>query len=200
MPRAKKADARPPRGAGINDDPHGEPRHGDDPAAPASKAVAKRSIQSLHSEAEDDNPTHATNDTRICRTSWPTDPEARRRELVKVLPQAIREYFGNEAVIEHRLSLEDGEVKALASEQPALAAAISRAQAVLCALAEDCLAVSVTEERNSADARYLLERLYPDKYARKSVADKGNGRDYALPKDDPKSVLDSKTKPLSEVQ
>lgn len=200
MPRTSKAGARPPRGAGINDHPPGEPFAGHEPGAPGAEAAEKRSIQSLHSEAKDDNPTQAASDTRTCRTSWPTDQEARRRELVKVLPQAIREYFGNEAVIEYRLNLEDGEVKALAAEQPALKAALDRAQGVLCALAEDCLAISVTEERNSTDARFLLERLYPDKYARKTGADKGNGRDWTLPKDDPKSVLETKTKPHSEVQ
>ena len=191
---ADKAGARSPRGAGIND---GQGEY-DQPTPPASKAAKKRSIQSLHREAKDDNPTQAASDPRICRSSWPDDPAARRKSIVEVLPQAIRDYFGNEAVIEYRLSLEEGELAQIAAERPALAAALARAQAVLCALAEDCLAVSVAEDRNSTDARYLLERLYPEKYARKSVADKGNGRDYSVPKDDPQSVL--KAKPLSEVQ
>ena len=188
-------------GAGISNP--GEPvATGDDTGRPALKADTERSIQFLQSGAEDDNQTTAAKDPRICRLSWPADPQKRRAELVKILPQAIREYFGNETVIEHRLSLEEGELAAVAAEQPKVASALGKAKDLLCAIAEDCIAMSVAQDRSSADARYLLERLYPEKYGKKSTAGNGSGRFLDLPSaDGPKSVLDEiKPKPRSEVQ
>ncbi len=202
MPRAKKqAGAWPTSGAGNNDSGERDAFR-EDPGTPALQADGERSIQSLLSEAKDDNPEQAANDPRICRLSWPADPEKRRAALVKILPQAIREYFGNEAVIEYRLSLDEGELAAVALEQPQIAAAFKRAKYFLCAVAEDCLAVSVVKDQSDTSARYLLERLYPEKYGKKSTADKGNGRFLDLPSaDGPKSVLDGTTpKPHSEVQ
>lgn len=201
VPRSAKsqADARPLRGAGEGTIA-GEPTVGHDPAPPASKAAKKRSILPLSTGAKNDDHPQAENDPRICRSLWPENPKDRRRELVSILPQAIREYFGNEAVIEYRLCLQEGELSEVAAENPGIAASLAKAKDLLCALAEDCLAVSIVNDRSSTDARYLLERLYPEKYARKSVSEKPNGRSYDLPADGPKSVLDSKPKPHSEVQ
>jgi hypothetical protein len=190
------------RGTGINETSGERDAYRQDPDYPESQAADARSIQFLQSGARDDNPMQAAGDTRICRTSWPEDPLKRREAVDKVLPQAIREYFGNESVIEHRLSLEEGELSAISLEQPKIASALGKAKELLCALAEDCLAVAVVQDRSSTDARYLLERLYPEKYGRKGVSDKGNGRFLDLPSaEGPKSVLDGTTaKPRSEVQ
>lgn len=154
------------------------------------------SIQGADGADEDDIPQKANDDQRISRTKWPKDPEKRRIELARTLPQAIREYFGNVPVIAARFCLPETEVRAEIDADPTLAAQEKYHQAVADALLEDKLLYLALNGSSGTDCRFLLERRMPEKYAKKP-AQTAPKRMLDLPTTDPGSVLDA-AKPKSQ--
>lgn len=175
-------------------DEQGTPGH--DSGHSVSQSALTTSHPSPDFGAEGDLAKQDTADTRICRSSWPKDPDAKRAALAKILPQAAREYFGNTPVIAFRLNVDEDEIHDLAASDYEVARAFARAEDLLCALAEDRIAQSILGGGPSSDAKFFLERRYPEKYARKAGTSDSN-RNLDVPKKDLHSVLDG-PKPKAE--
>ena len=166
----------------------------DDPVPPRHLAT-NGLIQGDDLADEDSIPQKAADDQRISRTKWPKDPQKRRIELARTLPQAIREYFGNVPVIAARFGLPEAEVRAEIDADPDLAAQEKYHQKLSVMLVEDKLLYLALNGSSGADCRYILDRR-SETYAKKSAKDAPK-RMLDLPVQDPGSVLDP-AKPKSQ--
>ena len=140
---------------------------------------------------------HPVDDALVLRKYWPTDPVARRRSLLKALPDAIKQCDGQEVgmaaalnigISEIMEALEDNE-ELYAMWEQAQNTAISKVEAVLFKLAS---------EGSGPDARYFLQHNRPDKYGSKTQIDIKGG--FGAPNKDaagPVSVLASIRKAAS---
>ena len=167
----------------------------DDPTPPRQTANLG-SIQADDLGDEDDIPQKAADDQRISRTKWPKDPQKRRIELARTLPQALREYYGNAFVISAKFGLPEAEIRAEIDADPALAEQERYFQGLANALLEDKLLHIALTGDSGTDCRFLLERRMPEKYAKKT-GQTGPKRVLDLPSSDPGSVLDA-AKPKSQ--
>lgn len=184
-------DALPPEG-GAGPTVVGERTYGRDEPAPGGTPANSRSIQLGNCAPEDDDPTKANGDQRISRSKWPKDQAKRRAELVKILPQAVKEYFGNITVIAHRLNVEEAEIEALATERQEIAAAFAGAGKLLNALLEDRLTTVALTGNSGTDCRFLLERRMPETYGK--PAPQKPGRKFDLPPEGLQSAFDPASK------
>lgn len=160
-----------------------------DPGNPRLQAEIG-SIQGENPADEDDIPQTAATDQRITRSKWPRDPQKRRIELARTLPQALREYYGNVRVIAAKFGLPEAEIRAEIDADPDLAAQEKYHQDTANALLEDKLLQLALTGDSGTDCRYLLERRMPETYAKKP-AQTGPKRNLDLPLQDPGSVLDA---------
>lgn len=161
----------------------------DDPGNPRLQAEIG-SIQGENPADEDDIPQTAATDQRITRSKWPRDPQKRRIELARTLPQALREYYGNVRVIAAKFGLPEAEIRAEIDADPDLAAQEKYHQEIVDVLLGDKLLYLALNGSSSADCRYMAERRMPEIYAKKP-AQTGPKRNLDLPLQDPGSVLDA---------
>lgn len=160
-----------------------------DPGNPRLQAEIG-SIQGGDPADEDDIPQTAATDQRITRSKWPRDPQKRRIELARTLPQALREYYGNVRVIAAKFGLPEAEIRAEIDADPDLAAQEKYHQEIVDVLLGDKLLYLALNGSSSADCRYMAERRMPEIYAKKP-AQTGPKRNLDLPLQDPGSVLDA---------
>jgi hypothetical protein len=128
-------------------------------------------------------------DQRVTRTHWPKDPAKRLEAIAKVMPEAIRDYFGNVVVIASALSLTPREVNNAIALDPALKEAQDIATNAVAALLEDRLLYLAMNSTNAATVRFMLERRSPERWAAKDKVTKSKALEFDVPSAPPTSVL-----------
>lgn len=126
---------------------------------------------------------------RITRTSWPSDPTLRAEAIAKVMPQALADYFGSTVVIAAKLQLLPEEVDAIIAADPALDRAQKVNQNARAALLEDVLTYGAITDKNQTTARFLLERMDPDRWAKKTAKQAAEERSPGMPDAPPVPVF-----------
>lgn len=132
-------------------------------------------------------------DQRISRSKWPAAAAKKRAELVKILPQAAREYFGNVTLIAYRLNVTEEEVRSASEDSQEVAAAFAFASKLLDALLEDRLTTVALNGNSGTDCRFLLERRLPETYG-KPAPQKPGRRSLDLPETGLASAFDPTNK------
>lgn len=175
--------------------PGGEPAKREDPPKRRGRprsAKPKPGAQSADSgveQPEDQN----TAGQRVVRKKWSKVKETRLKQMAKAMPDFIREY-SNEAAIAQAMNVSRDEVgEVIAGDQDLMDLMHIRAadrEAILL----DVIEHSAIRNGKSTDARWLLERIYPERYARKSAAAEAKKPSFSAPAAPPKklkSVLES---------
>ena len=131
-----------------------------------------------------------TADQRITCTSWPEDRDERLQEMTKIMPRAITDYFGNSVVIAHALSVTPKDVRDCIQADEGLKELQEVCENGVEALLTDRL-IHLSQKSNSpVAAKFLLEKMFPDRWAKKP-AEKSGGS-FSAPRDKTlKSVIEN---------
>ena len=164
-------------------------------AGPRRSPIKKRSNKKRR-EDDDDDQTTDQGDQRITRSQWPEDRDKKLAILAKIMPQALADYFGDEAIIAYRLSVWPDEVREIIESDEEL----QRLQALHLSFEMPALEARMMHHAlnapNGTYTKLMLERRYPGKWARET-GKKTPVRSYDLPEGS-KAALSSVLEPTDK--
>jgi hypothetical protein len=166
----------------------GEPSSGDDPYAAGDPEIgqyhngadAGASLDSADSENKE------TDQRPRRKKSWPKDKAKRLKQMAKTIPDYIEQYYGNSVAVAHAMKATVEDVEAVIASDPDLARLKEVSDNSREALLLDVVTHNAISNSKSIDARWLLERSNPDRYARKTAGKaKTDGKGFSAPKEKP---------------
>jgi len=132
-------------------------------------------------------------DTRIRRSGWSSDPKKRLKELAEVMPAAIRDYFGAVASISSALNVIPEEVSRVITESEELSYLAKQYQAQEIALVEENLAKQAREGTQVTAIKLYLTNKAPERWSDRVSVDTVGSFSVPSAKDaPPESVLKPK--------
>ena len=115
-------------------------------------------------------------DQRPTRSKWPKARDKKLASMAKAMPEFINAYFGGEAAIAHAMAVTPPDVREVIQADPALVELQEVAVNSVEALLLDRMTFLALNTKSSAPTKFLLERLFPEKYGSSKVKDtKGKG-------------------------
>lgn len=170
----------------------GEPAKRDDPPKRRGRPRSAKNNQGAQHASGDAVPeTQNTADQRVVRKKWSTNPATRKKQMAKAMPDFIQQY-SNEAAIAQAMNVSRAEVSDVIASEPALVELMQVRSADREAILLDVIEHSAIMNGKSTDARWLLERMHPDRYVRKTGSATGAKKRFSAPATAPtelKSVL-----------
>lgn len=180
----------------------GEPTSGDDPKRGRGRPRSTTSIEGSSRQVSQPDPDSNSEsvDQRISRSKWPKDKTKRRDAMTKVMPDYIRDYYGNPVAIARAMSCPTSEVEDIILGDPDLVRVLKTAEAEQEAILLDIISYNAIQNRKSVDAKWILERKNPDRYAKKSAGAPVRKPKSAEPPapDEMESVLGPAKNPIKE--
>jgi len=174
--------------------PVGEPSSGDDPAYWDEVPGPAFNLRSATTGVVPQGSDLANNeaDQRITRSKLPKDREKRLLAMKKIMPTAIRDYRGDPTMIAAALSVIPADVTSVINSDPELIELKEIAETIAEAKLIDIMSGHAETSRSPTAAKWLLERQYPEKYARTTAPTKrprkGNGSEALTPENLPSAI------------
>lgn|GEM_PF-5125904 len=128
-------------------------------------------------------------DSGVRRSKWPKDDGVRFKELLKILPRAIQDYYGDESMISTQLSLPMHEiVEAIGSDEDLIAAQEAAMIAGVAKVESHLFHLSTTSKSPTA-AMFYLKNVAPKKWSDKQTVEVKSGFEVPTESEASSSVL-----------
>ena len=157
-----------------------------------------RSAKSKRPETEAANPAvpglnNEQADQRVSRSKWPKDRTKRLSAMEKAMPKFIQDYYGSTVAIASAMSVTPADVREVIDYAPDLVELQEIAENSIEDLLLNQMMYLAMNTKSSAPAKFLLEKLFPEKYA-KGVSQASKSKGFGAPKEKP-GELPSAIKP-----
>lgn len=127
-------------------------------------------------------------DQRARRSKWPKDRKLRLAAMSKAMPQFISEYFGGITAIASAMNVTPADVNEVINLDPELVELKEIAVNSVEDLLLDRMTYLAMNTKSSAPVKFLLERMFPDKYGSKSGSQTKKGAGFKAPSEKPDNL------------